>query len=33
MKYLKIAEASKKWGLSTRRVCVLCAEAKRPEDG
>lgn len=28
MEYIKVAEAAKKWGLSDRRVRVLCQEAK-----
>ena len=28
MEYLKICEVAKKWGLSVRRVQVLCAQGK-----
>ncbi|MEF9896428.1 MAG: DNA-binding protein [Clostridia bacterium] len=28
--YISIAEASKKWGLSARRVCTLCAQGRIP---
>ena len=28
MEYLKVSQAAEKWGLSARRVRVLCAEGK-----
>ena len=28
MKYMKVSQAAEKWGISTRRVRVLCAEGK-----
>ena len=30
MDYIKVSKAAEKWGLSTRRVRVLCAEGKIP---
>lgn len=30
MDYMKVSEAAEKWGISTRRVRVLCAEGKIP---
>lgn len=30
MDYIKVAEAATKWGISPRRVRVLCAEGKIP---
>ena len=35
MEYLSIKQVSEKWGLSTRRINVLCsepAEAEKPKD-
>ncbi len=31
MKFLSTQETGKKWGLSKRRVAVLCAEGRIPE--
>lgn len=28
MDYIKVSQAAEKWGLSTRRVRVLCAQGK-----
>ena len=28
MDYIKVSQAAEKWGLSTRRVHVLCAQGK-----
>ncbi len=28
MEYIKVSKAAEKWGISTRRVRVLCAEGK-----
>ena len=28
MNYIKVSEAAKKWGISARRVRVLCAEGR-----
>ncbi|MEG0780502.1 MAG: DNA-binding protein [Oscillospiraceae bacterium] len=28
--YISVAEAAKKWGLSDRRVCTLCAVGRIP---
>ena len=30
MDYMSIAEASKKWGISTRRIQILCSEERIP---
>lgn len=30
MQYITVKEASEKWGISTRRVCVLCSNGKIP---
>ena len=30
MEYIKISKAAEKWGISTRRIRVLCAEGKIP---
>lgn len=30
MDYISIAEASKKWGISTRRIQILCSEERIP---
>jgi hypothetical protein len=30
MEYIKVSKAAEKWGISTRRVRVLCAEGKIP---
>ena len=30
MDYIKISKAAEKWGISTRRIRVLCAEGKIP---
>ena len=30
MEYISINQAAKKWGISTRRVQVLCAQARIP---
>ena len=30
MDYIKVSKAAEKWGISTRRVRVLCAEGKIP---
>ncbi len=30
MDYMSIAEASKKWGISTRRIQILCTEERIP---
>ena len=30
MEYIKVTQAAEKWGISTRRVRVLCAEGKIP---
>lgn len=32
MKFLSTQEAGEKWGLSKRRVAVLCAEGRIPEN-
>ena len=30
MEYIKVSKAAEKWGLSARRVRILCAEGKIP---
>ena len=30
MNYIKVSKAAEKWGLSARRVRILCAEGKIP---
>ena len=30
MEYIKVTQAAEKWGISTRRVRVLCVEGKIP---
>ena len=30
MEYIKISKAAEKWGISARRIRVLCAEGKVP---
>ena len=31
MSYIKVSEAAEKWGISPRRVRILCAEGKIPD--
>ncbi len=30
MKYLSIAQTAERWGISTRRIQILCGEGARP---